>query len=387
MSKFWKFDWRNWALALGSTLFAIVILELILRIILYADQSVLINHYQDKAFISRNKFWGSWHYPNNKVRHISDCFEATYETNSLGLKAPEIASDRPNIILLGDSYLEGYGASNDQSLIHFMDSIFGGKYNFLPFGSSGGFGTVNQYALYESFARYLKSDLVVLFWLNYNDPYDNLNAITSGLIDDELNYTFKKTASMQETTDLVREMGNAPEIGSDINLYSFNLAKKGFRSLQNISQYWTNVKGNFKDAIGQIYAKEEPPHLTRSYEITEKVLRDLHLAVTRDSSKLVVVNLFDPYQVDNGWMKIMSEKLNVTTDPLVPNQRIEAICHQIGIDYFSLYEPTMEEIKAKNMKFPYFNFACDNHLTEKGNLWVAKLVSAHLKPKLPDQSQ
>ena len=379
MSNRKKFDGRNWVLVLASILFTVGLIELVLRILLSSNQAFLINHHQDRAFIARNPYWGAWHYPNNEVRHQSDCYDATYQTNSIGLKSRAIDPAKQNIVLLGDSYLEGYGSSNDETIVHFLDSTFRKAYNFLPFGSSGGFGTVNEYALYENFARYYQPKLVILFWLNYNDLYDNLNAIRSGMLDDQGNYTFQRLSSQQEVLQLLDDMGEPEDLENKVGLYTLSLAKRGFRSLQNVSQYWTHVKGNFKDAIGQVYATEVPENLEKAYEISEKVIRDLQQAVSRDSAQLILVNLFDPYQVDEAWLKFMAKKLGTITDASYPNQRIAAICERNNIPYLSLYEPTMARIRRDHIEFPYFNFSCDNHLTKKGNLWVSKLVSAYLE--------
>ncbi len=381
MSNRKKFDWRNWALVLASISITIGLIEVVLRIMLSSNQALLVNHHQDRAFITRNQYWGAWHYPNNQVRHQSDCYDATYQTNSIGLKGPEINPSKPNIVLLGDSYLEGYGTSNDETIVHFLDSLYQQQYNFLPFGSSGGFGTVNEYALYENFAKHYEPKLVILFWLNYNDLFDNLNAIHSGLMDEQGNYTFKRLSSQQEVLRLLDDMEQPEILENKVSLYTFSLAKRGFRTLQNVSQYWTNVKGNFKDAIGQVYATEVPPNLEQAYNISEKVIKDLQQSVARDSAQLVVVNLFDPYQVDEGWLKVMEEKLGVPMDARSPNRKIEAICKQNGIPYVSLYERTMEKIRQDQMTFPYFNFSCDNHLTPNGNRWVSKLVSEYLDEK------
>lgn len=379
MSSRKKIDWRNWVLALVSISITIGLIELVLRILFSSNQAFLVNHHQDRAFIHRNPYWGSWHYPNNEVHHQSDCFDATYRTNSIGLKAAELKPNRPNIVLLGDSYLEGYGVSNEETIVHFLDSTFQEQYNFLPFGSSGGFGTVNEYALYENFARHYEPKLVVLFWLNYNDLYDNLNAIRKGFLDDNGNYTFERFHSKQEVLAMIDDMGEPEDLDQEVGFYTFSLAQRGFRSLQQISQYWTNVKGNFKDAIGQVYTTDVTPNLAKAYEISEQVIIDLQQAVERDSAQLVVINLFDPYQVDEGWLKVMEEKLDSPMDARFPNQKIAAICEKQNIPYYSLYEPTMEKIRKDQMEFPYFNFSCDNHLTKKGNLWVSKLVSEYLE--------
>lgn len=362
-----------------SILITIGLIEIVLRVLIGSNQAMLVNYHQDRQFIHKNPYWGSWHFPNNVVRHQSACFDATYQTNSIGLKAKEINPDKPNIVLLGDSYLEGYGVSNDETIVHFLDSAFQQQYNFLPFGSSGGFGTVNEYALYENFARHYEPELVILFWLNYNDLYDNLNAIKSGFIDENGNYTFDRLDYLEETLDMIDAMGEPEDLDNQVTFFTFSLAKRGFRTLQNVSQYWTNVKGNFKDAIGQVYATEVSPNLNKAYQLTEKVIRDLNIVVERDRSQLILVNLFDPYQVDEGWLKVMEEKLGVPIDPLIPNQKLATICENNNVPYLSLYQPTVDKIRKDQMEFPYFNFSCDNHLTPDGNRWVAKLVGDYIK--------
>lgn len=376
-----KVDPRNFVLVLVSIVFTLGLIEVVLRIFLANQPSLLVKHYQDREFLGPNKFWKYWHYPNNEVFHESDCFSAKYTTNSLGHKAEELNLERPKIALIGDSFIEGYGVSNDGSFVHFLDSLFEGKYTFIPFATSGGIGTAHQLAMYESFARFYEPDLVILFWLNYNDLYDNLNAVNDGFISQTGEYLAPKSNSLEETLEEINSMGEPEALSTDVVFYTFSLAKKGLRFIGNVVEYYSNVKGNFKDAIAEVYSEEEPDHLTQAYKITEKIFQDFKTVTKRDSTDFLVVNLFDPYQVDQKWLEVMEGKIDKPMSADYPNRRIKQLCDNQEIAYYSLLPEVKKEIEEKKMAFPYFSHSCDNHLTEKGNLWLAESMANYLKGK------
>ena len=55
--------------------------------------------------------WGAWHEKNFKVSHKKKCFDVIYETNEIGARDKSFKNLKAinNIILLGDSFAEGYG--------------------------------------------------------------------------------------------------------------------------------------------------------------------------------------------------------------------------------------------------------------------------------------
>ena len=58
-----------------------------------------------------NPIWGVWHEPLSRYDHVRKCYQATYTANSHGMRDQErtIKSDKKRIVVLGDSFTEGFG--------------------------------------------------------------------------------------------------------------------------------------------------------------------------------------------------------------------------------------------------------------------------------------
>ena len=60
------------------------------------------------------ELWGSWHKKNFSDKHSSKCFNVTYKSNNIGSRDNfdyDIDSNFNSIILLGDSFAEGYAVN------------------------------------------------------------------------------------------------------------------------------------------------------------------------------------------------------------------------------------------------------------------------------------
>lgn len=378
------YDWKNLLLMLISTGVAIAIIEVFLRVLFASDQDFLVQSYQDKEFLTENKYWGVWHFPDNEIRHKKECFDAVYELNSFGMKGPEVdvrETSKKRIALLGDSYIEGYGKSNDQILPYFLDSLLSDEYEILNFGTSGGFGNVEEVALYENAASYFEPDLVVLFFLNYNDLYDNLKAVDRGLITDSGELVYPVAGSWQESYEEIHSHGEPQENQLDLGLYTLSLAAKGLASFKSTLQYLLNVKFDFRTAIAAMYNPQETDEIRKGYDFLAKSLERLDSLVKRDSAQLLVVSLADPFQTDQNWLDFQGSKMDAELQPSYPNERVKEICNNMGIRHYDMLPETLAEIEKKEMEFPYFFHTCDRHLSEKGNRFAAELLYRYLKAK------
>ena len=74
--------------------------------------------YQSKKYDDFDKYWneknlwGSWHGKNITVRHTKPCFDVIYKTNKIGARDDNfIKNKKKKLILLGDSFAEGFGVS------------------------------------------------------------------------------------------------------------------------------------------------------------------------------------------------------------------------------------------------------------------------------------
>lgn len=126
------------------------------------------------AWRTEGEPWGAWHRKNSSSRHKSSCFDVEYRSNNVGARDDvqyDINGMRNSVLLLGDSFLEGFGLHLEQTFAKQLEHRI--KRQTLNFGAAGSVGPVQYYVLYEKLAKQFNhSDLVVLF-LPSNDFSDN----------------------------------------------------------------------------------------------------------------------------------------------------------------------------------------------------------------------
>lgn len=123
---------------------------------------------------SEKDAWGAWHKPNVVTRAESPCYGVTYETNQYGARDEAFSQDargRRRVVLLGDSFAEGYGVNFEDTAQRRLEK--GGGIEVLNFGSAAHFGPVQYYLLYLGLARSLEHEAVIIFFLPANDFTDN----------------------------------------------------------------------------------------------------------------------------------------------------------------------------------------------------------------------
>lgn len=118
--------------------------------------------------------FGVWHPPYATFHHKTPCVDVTYHANSYGARDRERArrSSAPRrIAVLGDSFVEGLDAADEERLTNRLEAATGIEH--LNFGTGGGFGTVQELVLYRSLASAFDHTEVMLFTLPLNDFQDN----------------------------------------------------------------------------------------------------------------------------------------------------------------------------------------------------------------------
>ena len=126
-------------------------------------------------FRNEKNIWGAWHKQNQITRHVGACFDALYETNSYGAKDLEFIKEKQNeikrAILLGDSFAEGYGVNNNNTIDTKLEII--SDLEIYNFGSAGAFGPLQYYLIYENLAKQFEHDGIILTFLPANDFVEN----------------------------------------------------------------------------------------------------------------------------------------------------------------------------------------------------------------------
>ncbi len=161
-----------------ANLLCLVFLEGSLRLLAY-NGLVQIREYPSAAVEHRflgdiNPHFGVWHFPNRTVSHASPCFNVNYTSNSYGARDKERLRDSVSdnrVVVLGDSFVEGYGVSLDQRMTDIAEHKSG--LEFLNFGTSGSFGSIQQWLLYKELAKNFDHSHVAIFLLPDNDFKDN----------------------------------------------------------------------------------------------------------------------------------------------------------------------------------------------------------------------
>ncbi len=359
--------------------FTLAILEVALRIILSGNQTVLVEFYQDKPFRTSNQYWKNWHFPNSQILQKADCFNAVYSSNEFGMRATQMKDSASfTIAVLGDSFVEGYGESDEFIFTSLLDSLTGKNIEVLNFGMSGGFGTIHELAQYENFVRYFKPDLVILCYLNYNDVHDNIKALNEGLINEKLDFKYPKATFEEAILEINKreQPESIPEIVK--NLYVLSMAQRGGRAFYSFMQTAVNTRFNFRTYLANTYSLEASDKIKKGYDIAQVSLSRLAELTTADSIEFLVINLPDPYQVDENWLIASEKKFGMKLDPTLPNTIIKSMCNEINIDYYDMYPNALKYINDNELKFPYFSHECDNHPDREGHQYLANEIYSFL---------
>lgn len=114
---------------------------------------------------------GMWRYPNARWEHLTACFQVTYETNSVGardVERPERA-DGSRVVVLGDSFLEGWGVPLEARLSSRLEAATGVPHlNF----AMAHFSPYQELLAYRGLAGRYDHDAVLVGLLPANDFLD-----------------------------------------------------------------------------------------------------------------------------------------------------------------------------------------------------------------------
>ncbi len=111
-----------------------------------------------------DKALGQWHKKNFSSIEKGACFQTRYYLDAHGLVKNSYTYDstKPDVILLGDSYLENFKVKNQNLMHNVLHKLYNGKYNFLNYGYSGT-SAVQQYMILKTKADLRHTKAVIQF--------------------------------------------------------------------------------------------------------------------------------------------------------------------------------------------------------------------------------
>ena len=161
------------ALLAGSTVLSLAALEGIVRLMVEQGfmKSAAPPRLDGRFWDPNDDRFGVWHRPNSTTRHRTDSFDLPYRTNSVGARDIErsLESSRPRVVVLGDSFIEGWGLPTKQRIGDQLERRTGLAH--LNFGMSH-FGPYQEFLAYRDLAQQYSHDFVLLGILPENDFFD-----------------------------------------------------------------------------------------------------------------------------------------------------------------------------------------------------------------------
>ncbi len=312
---------------------------------------------------------GVWRYPNTILLQQEKCLDAKLQTNAEGARDPERqkhSTAARRFVVLGDSFIEGYGVNAEDRVSNLLEARTGVE--FLNFATSGGFGTIQEWLVYQSrVLQYDHTDLV-LFILPANDFEDNdpdefasdvyrpyLRPSGDGY---EVYYTVpweRRFVDSRETSTVIKNR-------FDNALYLANVLRWATRELKS-GVNWQGLRTYDGD-----YDNHSPEDLNIMLYALDQLVRAagdrrvwlLTIPTDRDFAAALRA---EPFRLDGELGAFAARYPNVRYRDLLPD--------------------FLNDAAANDREFPSYLIECDNHWGKLGNQVVADWLQSWLFESRP----
>jgi hypothetical protein len=308
----------------------------------YADTGFWRGHDQE---------FGVWHEPNARTQHTGKCFSAHYTTNSVGARDIERVrtSDASRVIVLGDSFLEGWGVAASRRVSNLLERATGREH--LNFAMSH-FSPYQQLIVYERLASDFEHDAVIASLAPINDFRDLVLDNASKM--DRYVYKYRPYL-VGRAPDFEHLDHRESPVRRELRRYSFlfNALLQAAREVQ--------AEDPGKSRSSKFYEFTE-----REFQLVEAVLTRLATAAQGKLVALVVI----PAQAD------LDQRSTSGPDPL--SERLATVTQRLGIQLVNLL-PAMADYQFNpSLDWTRYFFPCDYHWSPEGNRAAARIVRQRL---------
>lgn len=315
-------------------------------------------------------------------------YRVRLEINSLGLRGPEIPLVKPTgvrrLLLLGDSFTEGYTVEDEVSLRGRLEKNLGaenpGALQVIN-GGTAGWSTDQEVLFYEQTGRSLTPDLVVLLFY-YNDLYRDGDLRIQPWFDlDERGALVLRNSPVPQHREFYRaepfsikpfrssvalallqpRLASHPKVRSFLS--SFGLAEAPGRALE--------IPGELHP-----FGRQRPREVRRHWERLEGLLRRLEDDIARDGARLVVFYVPARFEVEEGAWELTRQAygLNAQWDRGRVVSELSRVAAGLSLPFVDPRSAFRSfELKGKSTYFPE-----DGHWTEAGNEVAATEIVAEI---------
>jgi hypothetical protein len=327
---------------------------------------------------TEQELWGAWHKNNSIAQHNKICFSAEYKSNSVGARDDEFINLKKEntYVLLGDSFAEGFGVNFNETAHRIIEKNT--EKNLLNFGTSGSFGPLQYWLIYNSLAKPYPHNGLIIFFLPANDFTDNDYEYWTN---NNLTYF---TTNQERYRPYYRQLDDntfgyfiPPNAVKGDDLRAFDTATSSKLKQFLIDNFWSsNVlrttklllfsaelkkagKGEGRGVVTQMYSGYFDPTDTQQkaavYFIKKIVLESL-------AEKILIVSI--PTQEDFDRVARGQKRESMTWWKTFKDLELE----RRSVRFLDLLDHPSDDVKS-------LFFSCDGHWSPEGNKWAADIIS------------
>ncbi len=310
-----------------------------------------------------NPYFGVWHPPYSSYHHLKSCFDVTYKSNSYGARDKERSKESklPRVLVVGDSFVEGYGLQEPARFSDILEKQTGIEH--LNFATSGHFGPTQYYLLYKHLAKEFSHDMVIVMILPFNDFFDD---------DPEFG---KKVHFNRYRPYWVGEYPNY-----QLEYYRDQIEWEKFEAWQQFKKILKNFSYTY-NAVERLFevkrlraAMTEIPHFSGYYDYTDSQWNRMKFSLEKivdeaKGKKVVFVSIPVPQDYE---------------DPKKHNSSIAGPLKSFADSQGVLYVDLLDESLKRKMDWKAMFLACDNHWSEAGNRAAAEIVLEEIQKRYPN---
>ena len=296
--------------------------------------------------------------PNKTAEHERDGFSVLVHQNSLGLRAPDSLqaarhSQQRRILVLGDSYVWGYGVEQSQMMT--APEVTHTSAELINFGVSG-YGTDQEYLFYSRLGTKFDVDEVILVFTPYNDVEENISQEAYDhykpffVVENEKLVLHTEHIHHSRMHEFINRLGSSSSV---INLFEGAVRELGNRIKVR------RLEGSARPLDRQLSATDITQRDRDGVNLTLRIISALRDEVVLKGAKFSVV--FVPYKPN-----VLRKSPN--NHPLVP-----LLARGLATTGITYYEPYDLFLKASQEGISLFH-AGDNHFSPAGNELFARAL-------------
>ena len=318
-----------------------------------------------------------------------------------GKAYPFKKSDTRRMVVLGDSFVWGFGVENEDIFTSMLEVKSRGRLEVVNLGVSG-YGTGQEFLLWKELGSKWSPDTVLLFITPITDLGEVLHSVAHGypkpqfILDEKGRPILKNTpvperSSWEEeakpqTLEQGRTMQWLLAHSTIISIFS-DLALKN-ASTRKLLESWGVVGGR---SLGDdwdylVYMKEPSGEDRMGWKILLELVGEIDRSASEQGAELKVVIVPSMLQVyPEIWTAYTSQSFvpkDIELDVMAPNKLITAHLKTMDIEVVDL----ASDLKAAGEDNPYLYFPVNRHWTREGNRVVMESLWKVLKDDLAGEA-